>query len=837
MAFYLKCKMCGGDIEIQEGAAVGKCKYCGSLMTLPKIDSDKKAGLFNNANEYRQNNEFDKAYDAYKAITEEEPEEAEAYWGMILSEYGIEYVEDPKTGKRIPTCHRVHNQFIQNSSNYKLAIKYAGAERRMMYEEESEKLDDLQKDILSVSSRELPYDVFISYKETDDVTGERTESSVLAQDIYNELTRAGIRTFFSRITLEEHLGENYEPYIYAALQSAKVMLVITTDRQELNSVWVKNEWMRYLHFMDEDKSKSVIPVYKNISPYELPTLLSAYQASDMSKLGAIQDLVHGVERILGQKEVTEKDKLLNKVIADQKQKMEEEQERHQKAIEKKAYWQKVKKKYMVPSIIAAVLVIAAAIIIPFWLYPEITVRRPAYEAGCAAMERGEYEEALQQFVVCGEDYRDTAELIRIIGFPKDGTTEMLEEAIPAYIEKVRSISLTDEHKKLMKTKAEELFTKLVIKNRRNEAEKYASELGDAFGDESDWTDLVEYSEITSERVNDKPKETLDKLSSMRERGAYEAEAHFSSGVAWYISEAEKDRSAYQSNNSVAHAERALLIYSEMGDNIPEAVTGKNEFIEQMGQDADSLASSKEYEKAASIYDLLGKYGLKDGKEKSLEMHYMQAEERYGVKDYAKAASLFKAISGYRDADERYKQSVYNNGMKLVEKKDYVKAVTAFELIPDYSDANKQKLLAMYNYCVEKKDNPTDDVYTYLDKLTAAGYSGIEALKEDIYTWKGDLTWRRTLSVGTMQSAGIELTLHGGRKGASTRVTFHITNHTVGENLTYTTDEAYKAEEKASVGYSNNNIGPEFFDHEVTIEAFSDDGQLIASGSGKLLGTG
>ena len=115
--------------------------------------------------------------------------------------------------------------------------------------------------------------------------------------------------------------------------------------------------------------------------------------------------------------------------------------------------------------------------------------------------------------------------------------------------------------------------------------------------------------------------------------------------------------------------------------------------------------------------------------------------------------------------------------------------------------------------------------------------GVSQTPKDIYTWKGDLTWRRTLSVGTMQSAGIELTLHGGRKGASTRVTFHITNHTVGENLTYTTDEAYKAEEKASVGYSNNNIGPEFFDHEVTIEAFSDDGQLIASGSGKLLGTG
>ena len=365
MAFYLKCKMCGGDIEIQEGATVAKCRYCGSLMTLPKIDTDKKARLFNKANEYRQNNEFDKSYDAYKAITEEDPEEAEAYWGMILSEYGIEYVEDPNSGKRIPTCHRVQTQFVQNSSNYKLALKYADAERKIMYKEEAECLDSLQKDILSISSRELPYDVFICYKETDDETGERTEDSVLAQEIYNELTRAGVRTFFSRITLEDHLGENYEPYIYAALKSAKVMLVVTTDKDHLEAVWVKNEWMRYLRFMNEDKSKSIIPVYKRITPYELPTLLSVYQAADMSKIGAVQDLVRGVERILGQKEITEKDKLLNKVIEDQKKKLEEEEReaerKHQEelAIQRKKEARRARrKKYKALYIAGFVLIIA-----------------------------------------------------------------------------------------------------------------------------------------------------------------------------------------------------------------------------------------------------------------------------------------------------------------------------------------------------------------------------------------------------------------------------------------------------------------------------------------------
>ena len=65
MANILKCKMCGGDIEVSQDMTVGKCLYCGSTMTLPRIDSDKKARLFNRANAYRLNNEFDKAYDAY----------------------------------------------------------------------------------------------------------------------------------------------------------------------------------------------------------------------------------------------------------------------------------------------------------------------------------------------------------------------------------------------------------------------------------------------------------------------------------------------------------------------------------------------------------------------------------------------------------------------------------------------------------------------------------------------------------------------------------------------------------------------------------------------------
>ncbi len=293
-----KCKMCGGELNLQQGMNIAECPYCGTKQTVPTLD-DKLIRLYNRANQYRLDNEFDKAYSAYEAIVAEKNDEAEAYWGMVLSEFGIEYVEDPKTGKRVPTCHRTLVKSISVNENYKSALMFADLERKFFYEDEAEVIDSLQKKILNASAKEEPYDIFICYKETD-ADGNRTEDSVLAQDIYNDLTNKGFKVFFSRITLEDKLGKDYEPCIFAALTSAKVMLVVTTDSDNCNAVWVKNEWKRYIEFMKTDKDKTLIPVYKNMSPYALPDEFARLQAQDMSKIGAIQDLVRGVEKILGQ---------------------------------------------------------------------------------------------------------------------------------------------------------------------------------------------------------------------------------------------------------------------------------------------------------------------------------------------------------------------------------------------------------------------------------------------------------------------------------------------------------------------------------------------------------
>ena len=41
----IKCKMCGGDMEISADKTFGTCEYCGSTMTLPKVSDEQRFSL------------------------------------------------------------------------------------------------------------------------------------------------------------------------------------------------------------------------------------------------------------------------------------------------------------------------------------------------------------------------------------------------------------------------------------------------------------------------------------------------------------------------------------------------------------------------------------------------------------------------------------------------------------------------------------------------------------------------------------------------------------------------------------------------------------------------
>lgn len=294
----LKCKMCGGDLTVEPDVTVCECEYCGTKQTVPNTDDEKKLKLYERANRLRFRSEFDKAAGVYESLIEEYPEEAEAYWGNLLCKYGIEYVDDPATGDKVPTCHRSSFDSFMDDPDFEMVMENSDAVSRKVYREQAKQIEEIRKGIIEVSGKEQPYDIFICYKETDD-DGERTLDSVLAQDVYEALTEKGYRVFFSRISLEDKLGTEYEPYIFAALNSARIMLAFGTSYDYYNAVWVKNEWSRFLKLMAKDKKKYLIPCYKDIDAYDMPKEFAKLQAQDMGKVGAIQDLLRGIDKLNG----------------------------------------------------------------------------------------------------------------------------------------------------------------------------------------------------------------------------------------------------------------------------------------------------------------------------------------------------------------------------------------------------------------------------------------------------------------------------------------------------------------------------------------------------------
>ena len=288
--------MCGGELNVNEEITVGICQYCNSTIAIPK-NLGERSQMYNRAIYLRQNNEFDRAISVYEDMLKRDNTDVEAHFGLFLSKYGIEYVEDPRTRERKPTCHRLQTRSVYADSDYKAAIEYADPMSRDVYESEAARINAIVKRIQELAANEKPYDIFICYKETD-IGDERTEDSRIAQELYQRLERKGYRVFFARKTLENQLGSEYEPVIFSAINTAKVMIVLGTKKEYFNAVWVRNEWSRYIELVAENPEKVLIPVYKNMSAYDLPDELAVFQSQDMGRLGFMEDLQDAIEKIL-----------------------------------------------------------------------------------------------------------------------------------------------------------------------------------------------------------------------------------------------------------------------------------------------------------------------------------------------------------------------------------------------------------------------------------------------------------------------------------------------------------------------------------------------------------
>lgn len=292
-----KCKICGGETTVDTQNGIAVCDYCGTKQALPLFTEESARLLYDRGNNYLMHNEYDKAEAVFTQLLTISPNASELYWDLVLCKYGVTYVCDPKTGKYIPTCNRTHYTSVFKDENYLKATGLASGEKLQLYKDDAATIDNIQKGILAVSKKEKPFDIFISYKETD-ASGNRTKDSVAAQRLYEKLTNAGYKVFFSRITLEDKIGTEYEPYIYAALHSSKVMLTLASSKENMEAAWVKNEWSRFLLLRQADASKTLLPLYFDMDKADLPDAFALFSAYDIKAEGFEEELVRGIKKLI-----------------------------------------------------------------------------------------------------------------------------------------------------------------------------------------------------------------------------------------------------------------------------------------------------------------------------------------------------------------------------------------------------------------------------------------------------------------------------------------------------------------------------------------------------------
>ena len=276
-----RCLECGGDLKPGVRTGIMTCIYCGR--EYPKEVAGFEDALQEIANQ-RQLREFIKAEELCEELLKEQPESCEAHWQALLASLGVLYVQEE--GKAKPTffsCSYNERESIFDDEHYRDAVRFApDEEAKNYYRVKARELDVLLKEFFELVKKEANYDIFISFKQTVEVTVNGTVRKIetddcrKAHEIYNHL-KDRYHVFFSPVSIGKDTGiqgEKYEPRILKALQSSQAMILIGFTEENLKAQWVENEWKRYKYYIDKGKKKkdSLIVVYEKVMP-RLPSAL------------------------------------------------------------------------------------------------------------------------------------------------------------------------------------------------------------------------------------------------------------------------------------------------------------------------------------------------------------------------------------------------------------------------------------------------------------------------------------------------------------------------------------------------------------------------------------
>ena len=289
------CSCCGAKVDPRKAVeGVLECPYCRTFLTFPKPES--KALPYLQAGEHDlDSRDFDRAYEAYAKAAELDPAEPEAYFGMALATFKVQYLKDEVRECLQPICYEVSSRKFTEDKNYIRALQLATSEQKEVYHVRGEAIDSIREEFFELQKSGLDYDCFLCVKVTAPEGG-HTADYERANDIYYHLKDSGYKPFFSEREMKGREGSAYEALILYALYTSECMLIVCSAEEYLQTKWVKNEYLRFLQMIkDEEKERDALTFVFHGKPIEKLPNGKKIQGIDLSRPDAYSRITNYVE--------------------------------------------------------------------------------------------------------------------------------------------------------------------------------------------------------------------------------------------------------------------------------------------------------------------------------------------------------------------------------------------------------------------------------------------------------------------------------------------------------------------------------------------------------------
>lgn len=261
------------------------------------------------------------------------------------------------------------------------------------------------KSVQTIDSYFENIEVFIAYVENDEL-GRRTKDSIIAQEIYNKLSNANINTFFQRVSTSEITSEDFKKAYFKAITQAKIIITLACNKENFDKILSENEE----YIID----KRIIPVYKDIDAYDIPSNISELQAINYDNIGAIADLENSVLRFLG------KEKEINVVsLAEQNRK---------------------RKRNLIIANLGSFLVIMVAIALFYIFGTNNVLSSKKYEYANELVLSGQFINAMETYTEIYE-YQDSAEQLKKIYSKYNGYYENNNDKYHLQLQIIENMSI------------------------------------------------------------------------------------------------------------------------------------------------------------------------------------------------------------------------------------------------------------------------------------------------------------------------------------------------------------------------------------------------------------